>query len=62
MISQITTFSKNSKLGQTADGLTYSLMCIVAQKCNWLTYSAIRKHRIKYTELVMFSKMLWLKR
>ena len=34
MISQITTFSKNLKLGQTGHKLFSSLVCIVTVKCN----------------------------
>ena len=42
MISQITTFSKNLKLGQTVHGLISSLMCIVTLKHNGLNYIAFR--------------------
>ena len=45
-ISQITTFLKNLKLGQTVHELISSLMCIVTLKHNGLNYIALSKHRI----------------
>ena len=53
MISRITTFSKNLKLGQTVHGLISSLMSIVTLKCtgnglNYITFIskiALQTHR-----------------
>ena len=46
MVSQITTFAKNLKIGQTVHGLISSLMQRVTLKYNGLNYITISKHRI----------------
>ena len=55
-VSQITTFSKNLKIGQTVHGLISSLVCRITLRYNRLNYIAISKHRLKKTELLTFFK------